>query len=95
MRIRKDPNAVLDYKVDWTEWLVDGDTITADDWEVVPGGLLDPDDLVIESHSHDTTSATAWISGGTAGEEYDVRCRITTAHGRIDDRTFTLVLEER
>ena len=94
MRIRKDPNAVLDYKVDWTEWLVDGDTITADEW-FLDGGLFDPDDLDIENHTHDDTSATAWISGGTAGEEYDVTCRIATAHGRIDDRTFTLVVEDR
>ena len=88
MRIKKDPNAVLDYNVDWTEWLVDGDTITSDTW-VVPTGIT------LASHSHDTTSATAWISGGTVGAEYDVTCRINTVQGRTDDRTFTLVVEER
>jgi hypothetical protein len=94
MRIKKDPNALLDYKVDWSEWLVDGDTLTGDEWEIATT-LSDTDTFEIESHAHDTTSATAWISGGTPGEEYDVTCRITTAHGRIDDRTFTLVVEDR
>lgn len=94
MRIKKDPDAVLDYSVDWIEWLVDGDTIIDDSW-VVPEIPIDGDGITLESHNHDTTSATAWISGGVVGEEYDVTCRIVTVNGRTDDRTFTLVVEER
>ena len=94
MRIKKDPDAVLDYNVDWTEWLVEGDTIASDTW-VVPEIPQGGDGITLESHSHDATSATAWISGGVIGEEYDVTCRINTVQGRTDDRTFTLVVESR
>lgn len=85
----KDPDAYLDYQVDWTRWL-EGieDTIQAVTW-LVPNGL------VKESESNTTTTATVWLSGGEAGQSYDVVCRITTANGRIDDRTLNIIVKER
>jgi hypothetical protein len=84
----KDPNAVLDYKWDWTAWLPSGDTITSAVVAVQAG------DVAINSQSNTTTAVTAWISAGTAGTEAELRARVTTAQGRIDDRTITLILEE-
>lgn len=83
----KDPDATLDYGIDWSEWL-GADTIASVTW-VVPAGLTK------ESQSNTTTAAYAWLSGGTAGETYPVVCRITTAAGRIDDRTLEIVCRER
>ena len=83
----KDPDAKLDYKVDWEEWL-DGDTISASTW-TVPTGLTQV------SASFSTTTATVWLSGGTAGGSYQVVNRVTTAAGRIDDRTITIRVLEK
>lgn len=84
---RKDPDAVLDYKIDWTDWL-SGDTISASSWAAEAG-------ITIDSDTNDTTSATVWLSGGTAGQVYEVTNHITTASGRADDRTLTFQVDER
>ena len=87
MTFTKDPNAVLDYSIDWTRWLA-GDQIAASEW-MVPSGLTNMAD------SKTATSATAWLSGGTVGQSYTVTNRITTAAGRTEDRSFTIRIEER
>lgn len=84
----KDPDAKLDYAVDWSVWLADGETIVTSDW-VVPDGLAE------DSASFDDDSATVWLTGGTAGTEYVVTNRITTGAGRIDDRSFRIRCQER
>ena len=78
----KDANAVLDYTIDWTLWL-DSDTISTSVWSADSG-------ITIDSSSSDTTSATVWLSGGTAGTVYMVTNRITTAAGRTDDRRLLI-----
>jgi hypothetical protein len=83
----KDPDAVLDYQVNWAAWL-GADTISTSDWSAAAG-------ITVDSESETTTAATVWLSGGTAGEEYAVRNRIVTAAGRTDDRTLTIVVEEK
>ena len=82
MTFIKDPDATLDYTVDWSEWLGE-DVIESADW-VAPAGLT------VESESHTATTATVWLSGGQAGREYAVVSRIVTAGGREDDRTITI-----
>lgn len=84
----KDPEAVLDYSVDWSRLLGDVDTITA--LTVTP-----EEGVTVDSSSFTDTTTTAWISGGTAGEEYGVTFSITTAGGRTDERTITLIVRQR
>lgn len=83
----KDPSDVLDYAVDWTAWLA-GDTITSVTW-TIPAGLMQ----VTESHT--ATTATVWLSGGTAGAAYVAACRVTTAGGRTAERSITILCQER
>jgi hypothetical protein len=87
MTFTKDPNAVLDYSIDWTRWLA-GDQIAASEWIV-------PSEFTKMADSKTSTSATVWLSGGTAGQSYIVTNRITTAAGRTEDRSFTIRVEER
>jgi hypothetical protein len=87
MTFTKDPDAILDYAVDWSRWLA-GDTIAASVW-IVPAGLT----KVTESNT--PTKAIVWLSGGSAGQTYTVTNRITTAAGRTEDRSFTIRVEER
>lgn len=84
-----DPDAVLDYQYDWTDWLTDGDTITAATVTVETG------DVVIDSTAHDTQKVTVWVSGGTAGMTADLVCHVTTQEGREDDRTIRLYVANR
>jgi len=83
----KDPDAVLDYAIDWSRWL-GSDTIQTSTWTVPPG-------LTEVTSSHTTTTATIWLSGGTAGETYTVTNRIVTAGGRTDERSIYLRVEQR
>jgi hypothetical protein len=71
MAFVKDPNANLDYRFDWADWLEAGDTISSHDIAVTG-------DVVLGTHSNDTTSVTAWVSAGTAGTDATVRARVTT-----------------
>ena len=87
MTFAKDPNAILDYSVDWSRWLA-GDEIATSEW-IVPVGLAKASD------TNTTTKATAWLSGGAAGQSYAVTNRITTTGGRTEDRTMTIRVEER
>ena len=84
----KDPDAVLDWRWDWSEWLADGETIVTSLF-IVSAGLVKDSDL------HSATSATVWLSGGTPGTPYLVTNRITTSAGRTDDRSITIRVTNR
>lgn len=83
----KDPSAVLDYQIDWETWL-DGDTISTSTW-TVPSGITQ------DSETETTTTATIWLSGGTAQTNYNVVNKIVTAAGRTDERTIRIMVRER
>jgi len=88
MAFSKDPNALLDYTVDWSDWLTDADSISVSVW-VVPAGLTNDHD------SSTGTAATVWLSGGTLGHNYRITNRITTALGRVDERSFNVSIQDR
>jgi len=84
----KDPDAILDYHVDWSNWLVENDTISTSQW------LVD-DDLTIIAEAFGNQTTTVWISGGETGRLHGMTNRIATSAGRIDDRTISIFIEER
>ena len=89
-KFTKDPNATLDYTIDWSAWLAaNQDTISNATVPNVPSGLT-----IQTPVTKTTTQTTVWIAGGTAGTSYDVTVHITTAGGRQDDRTITIVCKE-
>lgn len=83
----KDPDAVLDYSIDWSAWL-GTDTIIISTWTVPTG-------IVKASDSQTTTVTTVWLSGGTDGSSYPVVNRIVTAGGRTDDRTLIIEVAQK
>ncbi|MCX5253661.1 hypothetical protein OOK27_05660 [Streptomyces canus] len=86
----KDPAARLDYTWGWTDWLAEI-TDTIDTATVaVPDGLTAVGDPVFTD-----TDVTQWIEGGTVDEAYRVVCQITTAGGRIDERSIYLTISNR
>lgn len=86
-RFLKDPDAVLDYMVDWSDWL-DSDTISTSTWTVTTG-------ITEDSDTKSDTTTTIWLSGGTVGTEYELVNRIVTAGGREDDRTIMIKVQEK
>lgn len=82
----RDPDSVLDFQIDWSSWLADGEIITSSVWT--------PVDVTVDSASFDATSSTVWVSGG-ALPNASVTNRITTSAGRTDDRTIRLVHTDR
>jgi hypothetical protein len=83
----KDPDAILDYTVDWLNWLC-SDTIVTGTW-VVPAGITRI------SNSITTTTCSIWLSGGTNGMSYNLTNRIITTGGRNDDRTVSVMVREK
>ena len=83
----KDPQAVLDYEWDWSDWL-GADTIATHT-------VTAPTGLTVASSSRTSTAVLAWLTGGTAGVTYAVVCHITTTGGRQDDRTLQITVEDR
>lgn len=86
-KFTKDPDAVLDYRIDWTTWL-DGDSIVSSTWTAESG-------ITIDSFTDSATNSTVWLSGGSAGERYAVTNSIVTTEGRKDDRTIRIRCIER
>ena len=84
----KDPSAVLDYAFDWTDWLAAAETITdhtiTADTGITVGSSTESDGKII-----------VWLSGGTAGINYKVACKITTTAGRTDERTIWIKVMNR
>ena len=89
----KDPEAVLDYLIDWgAEYLTAGELIAASDWSVVPeetGGVT------VAGSDFDATTSTVKAAGGLAGHLYRLVNRITTAAGRVDERSIVIRVEDR
>ena len=76
----KTEDGVLDYKIDYSEWL-SSDTIMTSTWEIPVGISLDS-----ESFNNNTT--TMFLSGGTVNTSYVITNEITTVSGRTDERCF-------
>lgn len=88
MKYVKDPNAVLDYQIDWTAWMPENDRIVASTF--TSSGAA----LVVNDSSFNSYTTTVWLRGGAAGERYTVTNHITTEDGRQDDRSLTIVCKQ-
>jgi hypothetical protein len=87
----KDPNAVLDFPMDWSKWTADsGDSLKSAeillDAPLTMVGKTEKDGVVIP-----------FIAGGVKGTLYAITFRITTnsTPSRVEDRTVYLFIEDR
>ena len=90
MRFVKDNDAILDFAVDWSDWLAAGEVITSYQLRPSTG-------ITINSHSQAAGVVTMWLSGGEVGRNYTVGCLITTnsTPARTDERTITISVRQR
>lgn len=83
----KDPDATRQAEWDWTSWLSEGETITT-------ATVTPPTGITVTGVTHDGTTVTCKLSGGTAGERYDVVCHITTSSGQQEDDTLRVTVRD-
>lgn len=81
-----DPDAVLDYAIDWTDWLATGDGISSATWTVT--GATKTSELLSES------TATVWLSSPT-GDEITAACKVEALSGRTDERSLIIKVADR
>jgi len=106
----KDPNNVEPYFFIWCSRDATNDGGTTDTGELqgatITSAVVTPDaGLTLDSDNTDAvtvrgityavnTVVTAWLSGGTAGVDYNLRCRIVTSDSRTLDMTAIIPVRE-
>lgn len=88
----KDPDAELDYAVDWGAEYLGSDALAQSDWEVAPDEV---DGVTILASGFDLLVATVKAGGGIPGRLYRLTNRVVMASGLIDNRSITLRVEQR
>jgi len=96
LEIDKDTEAQLVYTFNWSDWLETGDTISSVDYTVA-ARRNDPTPVTIESSgvTDSNTDTYVELAGGQADKTYIVTCKVTTADGIIDRRSFRLNVLDR
>lgn len=88
----KDPDAVLDYAIDWGAEYLLGDIIADSQWSVVPdetGGVA------VVGSNFDSSTSTVKAAGGLPGRIYRLINHVSLDSGRTDDRSIVLRVEKR
>jgi len=88
----KDPDAVLDYLIDWGAEYLGDDLLAGSDWTVAPdeaGGVT------IAGSDLEATTSTVKAGGGLPGRIYRLINEVVTASGRVDSRSIVLRVEKR
>lgn len=87
----KDPDEVLDYQIDWSPRLIDGD--------IIINSIFIPDtssgDINVDSTAFTTTSSTIWLSGGAINATYIFVNRVTTEAGRTMDQSVSIQIRPK
>lgn len=86
----KDPNAVLDYYIDWTSWLTGTDVISTSTWTTTDTSIT-----ISTATTHGTATTTVWLTGGIEGEVYDITNQILTSNSRTEERTIQFTCIQR
>jgi hypothetical protein len=88
----KDPEATVDYAIDWSAGYLGDRTITGSTWRVAPGG---GDAVNVEASAISVGGTTATLSGGMPGCLYHVTNTVTFSDSRTDERMLVLRVEDR
>lgn len=75
----KQPADVLDYDVDYTEWLPNGDAVESVAHTVTPSDLEIQGAIIVNGG----TRVKLWVAGGENAKTYKVELTVTTTLGRV------------
>jgi len=85
----KDPDAKLDYVMEWGNWLRDDETIAS------ANVITDSPDIIVTNISILARSVRWRLAGGARGQNYLITIRIETTAGQVDNRTVRLRVQSR
>jgi hypothetical protein len=86
-----DPDDQGTYKIRWSKWLPDGETIATSTW-TVDDGLTKVSDNITD----DNKSTTITVTGGTAGQVYEAHNQIEYgSDGDKETKTLTFAVVEK
>lgn len=89
----KDPQATVDYAVDWrADYLDETDNLADSQWTVEPD---EPGGALIAGHRFTLSEAQVTVGGGIAGRIYRLVNKVRTASGREDRRSIVIRVEAR
>ena len=88
----KDPDAVLDYSVDWGAEYLLGDLIADSQWSVDPD---EQDGVSVAGSDFDAKTSTVKAAGGQPGRVYRLVNHVVLDSGRTDSRSIVLRVEKR
>jgi len=88
----KDPDAVLDYSVDWGAEYLLGDLLAESQWTVEPA---EPGGVTVVGTDFDAVTAIVKAGGGVPGRLYRVTNHVQLASGRVDNRSIVVRVEKR
>lgn len=84
----KQPVDVIDYDIDYSQWLTAGDNVESSIVSVVPEGLL------VDSIFINDPKIKIWVSGGLNGANYKLTVTTTTADGRVKQDEFKIRVKD-
>lgn len=92
----KDPDEIDTFGVDFAQRLDSADELASAAW-TAPSGLTIVSSALATSAKHPSRNvrATAVISGGVSGTNYEIALRVTTTAGRTLDETAILPVVNR
>ena len=82
----KDPNATVNYTIDWSD-NIPSETIGTSTWSSSPTGLT------VGTGTFTGLSTTTSVAGGTAGTVYQVTNRVVTTNSITDERSVVVRVE--
>ena len=88
----KDPEGEYRFYFDWTDFC-EGEGSDVASYVLAVDDAPDSS-LVISDDARSGNTIELWLSGGTLGQTYYVRCRVTLADGTIEDETRSLEIEQ-
>ena len=89
--MEKTPEDRIDYDVDFTNWLTDGDQLV--------DGIANVEDPATVSFTVDrvdfsTEVVKVWVVGGAIGDEGEIFAQATTQTGRVKRACFTMRIRD-
>lgn len=87
--VTKQPADILDYDIDFSDWIADDDLITNGTVTIDPTGALISNTVQIHS-----PTVKVWLAGGTNNSTYKVTLLASTRQGRVKEVEFKVRVRE-